>query len=194
MSDFFLVEPDYSLRNALVLEVDMANFPKERHPNAVSLNPKIISDMMNYEWPIQSAIPCNVLEGRAWTDYVQNTLQVFICQASVLKILNDLKVDSFSTTPILFYSNSKSKRCDPPPTPLAWLRMPVGCGPMHQTGYLSFPRDGLRGVKFDLESWTGAEIFRPPTGSLFFISRRIAMAFQAAKLTGMRIVAADEME
>lgn len=185
MDDFFLVEPDYSLRDALVLDAIKSKLPRGQQS---------VFDIMDYEWPTDSPIPCNVLEGRVWTDYIQSTLGVFVCQATVLTILKDLGVDPFSTTPIMFHPDSKGRRCGPPPTPLAWLRMPVGCGPMHQTGYLSFPRDGLRGVRFDLGSWTGAEFFRPPTGSLFFVSRRIAEAFQAAKLTGMRVVAATELE
>ncbi len=185
MDDFFVVGPDYSVRNALVLDSIKSELP---------YGFQSVFQIMEYKWSDNAPIACSVLEGCAWTDYVQSTLGVFVCQTTVLLILKDLKINSFSTTPIAVYLDSKSRKCGPPPTPLNWLRMPIGCGPLHQTGYLSFPKDGLRGVRFDLDTWTGLELFRSPKTDIIFVTRRIAMAFKEAGLTGMRITPALELE
>jgi hypothetical protein len=50
------------------------------------------------------------------------------------------------------------------------------------------------GVKFDLDSWDGSDIFSPEGASLLFCTEKIAMEIEKAKLTNVGIRCLDEMK
>lgn len=190
IDDFYVLGINFAETTAIALEPDMSRLPKERRPNAASLNPKVVDEIMDYEWPLVKPVPCRILEGKKWTDYVNNTFGLLFCLKGLLDVLNETTKTTWQTTPIQLLL---SKGVRMPPTPVSWLRLPVGCGELHATGaFIPFEEkyrlkyeDRPFGVSFDVNTWNGEDLFRPPKPSLFFVTPKLATALRKAPLTGL---------
>ncbi len=197
-NNFFVLGPDRKETNSVVLAADTTRLSKERRVGAVSLNSKIVDDIMDYDWPTERPVPCAVLAGSKWTDYINNSFGLLFCLDSFLDVLQKTTKKSWQITPVsLLFSNGVK----PPPTPVSWLRLPVGCGKLHPIGAFT-PFEQTRnlkwedhpcGVSFDLNTWNGEHLFRPhlPRG-FYFITQKLADAFRATSLTGLNITPIEQ--
>lgn len=199
LKDFFVIQADYSNSSDVVINADMSHLPKTRRPNSVSLNPKIVDDIIEYKWPIRRSLPCKRMSGKIWHDFVKNTFGLMICNDSAIDVLKKIEIKNLKITPVRLEEERLGKISV---KELHWVRIPVGCGEMHKTGYFtpldiyrSIPRSERIGVSFDLDSWSGVELFRPPRVSgFFFVTTRVAEAIKSAKLTGICITRAPELD
>lgn len=153
---------------------------------------------MDYKWPTKKSVPCSIMQGKTWTDFVNNTFGLLLCLDTILDVIQSSSKQKLEITPIQIKKRVGVRN---PPTPIWWLRVPIGCGDLHDTGaFIPFEekkRLGYQnlpyGVSFDLHTWNGEDLFRPsiPRG-FFFVTSKLAAALREAKLSGVSLTPAAE--